>query len=176
MTTTTAATIVQGTPAAVLDQARRTIGEHEQPAGSNRTRFAKIAGHRNGYPWCATWVVAMLRMAGLELGPVGVASSRSMYRAACARGWQVPLDQLQPGDVIHMRRGLPRLWLGHVAIVERSPELVAGELVVRTIEGNTDGKGSATGGAVLRHHRPLRAWNLGAWRPPYLEHPTTPRG
>lgn len=157
------------TPAAVVDAARATIGEHEDPPGSNRTRFAKIAGHPNGQQWCATWVCAILRLAGLNLpAAVTVPSTRTMYRAASARGWAIPVAKVRAGDVVHLSRGPLAAWKGHVAIVT-GPAFkdAAGVLRVPTIEGNTNGKGSATGGAVLAHQRPAREWNLGAWRPPY---------
>ena len=79
-----------------------------------------------------------------------------------ARGDEQLDENARPGDVVHMTRGSVSAWLGHVAIVER----VEGDRLV-TIEGNTNGKGSATGGGVLRHTRPVAAWNLGVWRPPY---------
>lgn len=170
--TATTAAKATGTPAAVVDTARATIGEHEDPPGSNRQRFAKIAGHPNGQQWCATWVCAILRLAGITLPPsVNTPSSRTMYRSAAARGWAVPISHVRAGDVVHLSRGPLGAWKGHVAIATGAPfHDAAGVLRVPTIEGNTNGKGSATGGAVLAHQRPAREWNLGAWRPPY---PTT---
>ncbi|WP_370325313.1 peptidoglycan-binding protein [Euzebya sp.] len=139
------------TPAVLLDHARRYLGVTESPAGSNRQPFAAIAGHANGYAWCATFGVAMQILAGLD--PV----SRSAYTPqvavdAARTGRTVPLADAQPGDhaVVDFPGGKGRI--EHYIILEKP--LGGGRW--QTIEGNTSGAGSQTnGGAVLRKTRDL---------------------
>lgn len=158
------------TATAVLDEARKEIGYDELQG--NRTKFAAEAGHPNGQAWCATFISALLIRCGVIVrgNPVLSPSSRTMYSEAKRKAWTVPFDHLQPGDVIHTWRGVSiGKWLGHVGFVEqvtRDPK--SGKVIrVQTIEGNTNGTGSATGGEVLRKVRLGAFWRLGAWRPPY---------
>lgn len=158
-----------------LDWARRWIGYAETPV--NRTVFADMAGHRNGYAWCATFISAAMRQCGVPVPPrILVPSSRTMYAEAKKAMLMVPVKNVRPGDIVHMTRGSVSAWLGHVGIVEKIIDAGPGRpILLQTIEGNTDGKQSATGGAVLRHERPATAWNLGAWRPLYITAPKTTR-
>lgn len=141
---------------------RKWIGYHEE-GQSNRTLFAAMAGHPNGFAWCATFVTAAMKQNSVPVpSALLVPSSRTMFKEANVRGLTVPMKNVRPGDVVHMTRGMPSAWLGHVGIVEA----VEGDTII-TIEGNTNSRGSATGGSVLRHRRSRTAWNLGAWRPSY---------
>lgn len=159
----------------VLVWARRWLGYAETP--SNRTVFAAMAGHRDGQAWCATFVSAAMRQCGVPVPPkILVPSSRTMFAEAQKAGLMVPAKNVRPGDIVHMTRGSVSAWLGHVAIVEKVLDGGPGRpVLLQTIEGNTNGKGSATGGGVLRHERPVTAWNLGAWRPPYKTAPVVTR-
>ncbi|WP_108665133.1 peptidoglycan-binding domain-containing protein [Euzebya rosea] len=141
------------TPDQLLAHARSHLGVTESPAGSNRQPFAAIAGHANGYAWCATFGVAMQILAGLE--PV----SRSAYTPrvavdAAAAGRTVRLADARPGDhaVVDFPGGKGRI--EHYIILEQH----LGGTVWQTIEGNTSSAGSQTnGGAVLRKRRDLGA-------------------
>lgn len=151
-----------GTAAETLDWCRKWIGYHEE-GKSNRTIFAAMAGHPNGFAWCATYITAAMKQNSVSVpAAVLVPSSRTMFKEANVRGLTVPMKNVRPGDIVHMTRGSLSAWLGHVAIVES----VDGDTLV-TIEGNTNSRQSATGGSVLRHRRSRLAWNLGAWRPQY---------
>ena len=162
-----------GTAQATVDWCRRWLGFAERPV--NRTPFAKMAGHPDGAAWCATFISAAMRQSGVPVSPkILVPSSRTMFAEARKAGYEVGTS-LRPGDVVHMTRGSISAWLGHVGIVEKVLDNGPGRpKMVITIEGNTNGKGSATGGAVLRHERLMTAWNLGGWRPPYRIVPATP--
>lgn len=152
------------TAAQVLAQADSEIGYGESPPGSNKEKFASETGLPNGVSWCAIFVVAMMRRCGVVIpARCRTASSRTMYAEAKKAGLAVPMAAVRTGDVVHMTRGPLNKWLGHVAIVEK----VLPNGMLQTIEGNTNGGLSATGGSVLRHTRKLSAWNLGAWRPVY---------
>lgn len=148
----------------VLIQAASEIGYTEQRG--NMTKFAKEAGHANGYAWCASFVSAILIRCKVP-APKKVLSqsSRTMLAEAKKLGWGVLAKDIRPGDVVHNWRGLSlRSWQGHVAFVE---SVTPTTLV--TIEGNTNKAGSATGGSVLRKTRNRSWWRLAAWRPPYTQ-------
>ena len=51
----------------LLDLARSYIGLTESPAGSNRQPFAAMAGHANGYAWCATFGVALQKLSLIHI-------------------------------------------------------------------------------------------------------------
>lgn len=161
-----------GTAVDTLAWARSFLGYAERPV--NRTVFAQMAGHPDGAAWCATFISAAMRQCSVPVPPrILVPSSRTMFAEAKKAGLVVPAKNVKPGDVVHLTRGSVSAWLGHVAIVEKVIDPGPSRPVTFiTIEGNTNGRGSATGGGVLRHERPATAWNLGAWRPPYR--PTTP--
>jgi surface antigen len=147
---------------AFLAAAAGEIGYLEAPAGSNRTKFAAEAGHANGYPWCATFLVAIAARVGLEL------PSTSAYTPAMANGFRAAgrwHTTPQPGDFAffdfpdNVRR------IQHVAVVEAvNPD---GSLT--TIEGNTSPSATgsqANGGGVWRRRR-ARGLVLGYGRPAY---------
>ncbi len=156
-------------PIRVLEEARRELG-YDELAG-NRTKFAAEAGHPNGQAWCATFISAILIRCHVIVkgAKVGSPSSRTMYAEARRKGWTVPLDKVQTGDVIHTWRGVSiGKWLGHVGFVESVQRDRRRKIItLTTIEGNTNNAGSPTGGEVLRKTRFGAFWRLGAWRPPY---------
>lgn len=73
------------TAAAMLAWERAQLGTGETPDGSNRTPYAALAGHPNGYAWCATFQVAAARSIGLQL-PSESASTIVMAAAFRAAG------------------------------------------------------------------------------------------
>lgn len=130
---------------AVLSAARGELGRTEQPPGSNRTPYAAEAGHAEGQAWCATFVVAMMRRAGVRL------PSESAYTPTMANGFKKAgrwTDQPQPGAVVFFR--WPKLGrIAHAGIVEAV--LDGGSIA--SLEGNTDAAGGRTGGKVMRQRR-----------------------
>lgn len=150
------------TAAQVLALADSQIGTGEFPPGSNKQKYARETGLPNGVSWCAIFICWLMQKGSVVIpAKARTASSRTMYAEAVKAGLGVKMNAIRQGDVVHMSRGPRNKWLGHVGIVER----VLPNGMVETVEGNTNGKGSATGGSVLRHTRKLSAWNLGAWRP-----------
>jgi hypothetical protein len=144
----------------VLRHAVSEIGYREYPAGSNRTKFAAIAGHPNGQPWCATYVVAMFRRAGIKL-PSESASTYYMRMGFRLRFRYTSTPQR--GDVVFYN-------FSHVGILESFTATT-----VTCIEGNTSsGAGSqSNGGGVFRRTR-SRSLVLGYGRPAYTAVPSTP--
>lgn len=133
------------TAAQMLDVAARNVGYAEQPAGSNETKFAAIAGHANGYAWCATFQVACARTSELKL------PNESAYTPTLAQGFRDAgrwsTDAPRVGDLVFFDFGLGRI--SHVGLVT----VVHGPHDVETIEGNTDEAGGRTGGKVMRKRR-----------------------
>ncbi|HEX8004223.1 MAG TPA: CHAP domain-containing protein [Mycobacteriales bacterium] len=131
------------TAADVLNRARKELGYDEGPNNSNK--FAPLAGHANNQPWCASFVVAMFRAAGLKL------PSESAYTPAMAQGFQKAgcwSTKPSVGAVVFFK--WPSMGrIAHVGIVES----VRPDGSIVTIEGNTNKKGSRTGGSVLRMAR-----------------------
>ena len=93
--------------------ARKYDGLKEWAEGSNPEidkMFADVghAGSRDDVPWCAAFVGAMLKRAGLK--GTGKLNARSYL------DWGTPVDRkdAKPGDVVVFKRG-NSTWQGHVA-------------------------------------------------------------
>lgn len=142
----------------VLAVARRNLGITETPMGSNKTPYAAAAGHANGYPWCATFLVACFRAQKIKLGNES-AYTPSLYNSMA----KVARADVKPGDLMFMyfpSKGR----IAHVGIVEA----VFPSYVI-TIEGNTDEAGGRTGGKVMRKKRAYK--DLSFTRPEYAPPP-----
>lgn len=147
----------------VLQHAAAEIGYVETP--NNLTKFAALAGHANGQPWCATFVVAMMRSVGVKL-PSESAYCPTMLNAFKAAGASPALPQ--PGDVVFYHFPGEQAGADHVGIVE-SVHLDLHSIV--SIEGNTSSgvAGSqSNGGGVYRRARPF-SQVAGFGRPAYKE-------
>ena len=146
----------------VLAVARRELGNTENPAGSNRTKYGKWFG-LDGYAWCMMFVMWCFSQAGaLGLLPKRTASCGDLMRSAKAAGCWVTEDY-RPGDVViyDFPGGAAT---DHTGIIES----VTSDRVV-AIEGNTSQAGSqSNGGQVCRKNR---KYNLivGAVRPKFEE-------
>jgi hypothetical protein len=142
-----------------LSSLRKHIGVTEWPPGSNNNPFAQPAGHANGRFWCATYVVACARDAGLKL-PSESAATITMADAFRRAGrW---CHDPQPGD------------LGFVDFPNHNATKIEHVLVVtavdgdrvHSIEGNTssgDDGSQDNGGGVYEKVRP-RKWVVGFGR------------
>lgn len=134
----------------LLEEAVKEIGYTETPV--NKTKFAKEAGHANGAPWCATFLVAMARRAHVQL------PNESAYTPSMAQGFKnaglwsnLPV----PGSLVFYDFPDSVHRIQHVGVVE-SVDPVHGTLV--SIEGNTSPgvKGSqVNGGGVYRRTRKM---------------------
>lgn len=136
----------------MLAVARRNLGITEGPRNWNP--YASIAGHANNQAWCATFLVAIGRKAGVKIG------NESAYTPSLADSL-TPVSQknVKPGDVMFLYfTSLGRI--AHCGVVEA----VAASYVI-TIEGNTDVVGGRTGGRVMRKKRAYK--NLSFGRPNY---------
>lgn len=140
----------------IIALAQSQLGVNESPPNSNRTPYTAWYGMVG--PWCAMFVSWVLYHAGFPLPittalgfaycPYGVAWFKNNGAWASKntkpeRGWIVFFDFI----------GRP----SHVGIVEGiTPD---GRII--TLEGNTNGAGSRTGGAVMRHYRNVSSGIIG---------------
>ena len=141
-----------------LAEARRWIGTHEDPPGSNRTPFGVWFG-LDGVPWCNIFVSYCFAVGA------GTTIAAGFHGAGCsARGCAyVPTTEAwlratgrwlgriapSPGDLaIYNWNGGPP---DHIGIVERAGSGGA----FTAIEGNTSGGNDSDGGEVMRRNRTL---------------------
>lgn len=146
----------------VLAIARGELGNKEDPAGSNRTKYGKWFG-LDGYAWCVMFIMWVFWKAGaLGLLPKRTASCGDLMNAAKKAGQWVTEDY-RPGDVViyDFPGGAAT---DHCGIVES----VRPDYVI-AIEGNTSVAGSqSNGGQVLKRTREKR-YVVGAVRPKFEE-------
>ena len=147
------------TVAEFLAVAQRNVGFVEGP--NNDNPFAAVAGHANHQPWCASFVVACAKRAGLELPGTSAYTPTFAQAFKDAGHWG---HEGKPGDVVFF--AWPSMGrIAHVGIVEKVLE--DGAYVC--IEGNTDVAGGRTGGRVMRQTR--RANIAGFGRPVFTTAP-----
>lgn len=151
------------TAAQLLAIAANHLGRTEKPPGSNCQPFS--AGlNRPCEAWCADYVVACLREAGVKI-PSESAYTPAMFAGFRAAGMSVPVGAVQPGDVVFFDFPDRTTGIQHVGFAETGP----GPVGVGTIEGNTSSGDSGSqdnGGGVYRRVRPLR-YIVAVGRPPY---------
>ena len=142
----------------VLAIARGELGNKEDHAGSNRTKYGKWIG-MDGQPWCMSFVQWCFAQAGVPM-PIKTASCGALMNAAKKSGQWVTKDY-RPGDVViyDFPGGAAT---DHTGIIEKVT--LTG---VVAIEGNTSEAGSqSNGGQVCRKTRPY-SQIVGAVRPNY---------
>ena len=139
---------------AVLKAARDEIGYQE--GANNDNKFAKIAGHANHQPWCATFLRACFIKGKEEKAIPNTAYCPFIESWGREHNRIVPTKELKRGDLVlfdFSRTGRAE----HVGIATHDFDASRPEFV-RTIEGNTSGKpsGSQTNGdTVARKNRPV---------------------
>ncbi|MEP0814529.1 MAG: CHAP domain-containing protein [bacterium] len=141
------------------------IGVKESPPGSNRgpqvDRFLAATG-LSGAPWCAAFVFAVYQEAAKALqAPNPFADIKEPARAFAYREWGRRHNCVvkEKGDQKnhHYAPGMLVVFdFSHIGIVEKD----LGDGTVQTIEGNTDAKGSRTGGQVMRKIRQLKSGDV----------------
>jgi surface antigen len=151
----------QGTADALLEVAERNLGFIEGPK-NNENPFAPLVGHANFQPWCASFVAAVCLRAGVKI------PNTSAYTPTMANGFKQQgryfKSNPKRGDIVFF------FWpnmgrIAHVGIVES----VEPDGSIRTIEGNTNGGGSRTGGMVVRL---VRKANIDGYGRPEFTGPT----
>lgn len=141
------------------------VGYTENPPGSNKNRYAPLAGHANGQPWCASFCVAKAREVGLKL-PYESAYTPTLSNGFKQAGrWHTTPE---PGDLIFFNwpgDGVNRIQHVGVVVEVRPTEIV-------TVEGNTSSDNSgdqSNGGGVWKRVRARNSSIVGYGRPNYQE-------
>lgn len=145
------------TKEAVLQIARWQLGVLENPAGSNRVKYAEEYG-LNGYAWCMMFVWWVFREAGFNLRKT--ASCTELTNAYKKAGQWVTKD-FKPGDIAMFDFSGKKKITEHCGIIV---EVNTDNIV--TIEGNTGIGNDANGGAVMKRQRRMDLVT-GACRPGY---------
>lgn len=147
----------------VLGAAASEIGYTENPAGSNRQKFAGESGTPNGVSWCAEFVSAIFKRCKVPAPMTASVAVMEEYFRDNNRFDGLP----RTGDIVTYDWEDGGITTDHIGFVESVN--ANGSLV--TIEGNTspDDNGSQTnGGGVYRRHRP-RTFVRGFGHPEYEE-------
>lgn len=149
------------TAAAHVARLRAEIGYTESPPGTNRTKYAAVAGHANGQPWCETFIVAMAKSGGLLL-PSYSAYTPTVAQSFKATGrWHATP---QVGDLAFFDFPDSVHRIQHVGTV-----VAFTAKTVTTIDGNTSsgpGGSEDNGGGVYERTR-SRSLVVGYGRPIY---------
>lgn len=133
--------------------ARKELGVHEVPAGSNWgprvKQYLASAGLTRPAPWCMAFVNWCYRQAGLDIKHPNEASVGFFEQWARQNGYLV--SKPEPGDIVCYRFDSDS-WPDHVGLVEK----VRPDGSIETIEGNTGIGNDANGGIVMRRSRSAR--------------------
>ena len=135
----------------VLDAARAEVGYIEKP--NNNNKFAKVAGHANNQPWCATFIRACF-IKGEEAKAIPDSAYCPHIEAwARANNRVVPTAEAKRGDLVlfdFTRSGKAE----HIGIlnINFSPKV---SKYLRTIEGNTGAISASEGDGVQKKKRDL---------------------
>ena len=146
-----------------LLQAAAEVGTAEDPPGSNRTKYAAEAHHANGWPWCATFLVAIANRVKLTLPSV------SAYTPTMANGFKAAgrfVSTPEAGDFVFYDFPDASNRIQHVGVVAQ----VRADGKLETIEGNTSYANDTNGGCVMRRVR-SQASVVGFGRPSWSPAP-----
>ncbi|GLY93136.1 CHAP domain-containing protein [Actinoplanes sp. NBRC 103695] len=146
------------TAADVLRIARSQIGYQE--GHNNDNKYGRAYGMNHVF-WCQQFVWWVFSQAGAGVEMPKTAVTRVAYPWYRKHRGLVRVRDAKPGDVVWFDFSGKLKPVSHVGIVEKN--LGGGRL--QTIEGNTNGKGSRSGGGVLRKVRSGRIVAIG--RPRY---------
>lgn len=133
----------------VLDAARAEVGYQEKP--NNNNKFAKVAGHANYQPWCATFIRACFIKGKESKAMPDSAYCPHIESWGKAGNRIVPTKEAKRGDLVlfdFTRSGKSE----HIGILTndfsaKSPEYL------RTIEGNTSAINASEGDGVQKKKR-----------------------
>ena len=133
----------------VLHAAIDEVGYKE--GANNDNKFAKIAGHANNLPWCATFVRACF-VSGEEAKAIpNTAYCPHIEAWGRQHNRIIRLEQAQKGDLVlfdFTRKGRA----DHVGILINNYDPLHPD-IVRTIEGNTGAQSQTNGDGVARKTR-----------------------
>lgn len=155
----------------VIEIARRELGQTESPSGSNNTPYGAAYGLQ-GQPWCVIFLWWLFREAGESaafFGRAKTASCGKLLRWYREQGQTVPVEQVQPGDIVILNfHGTQDT--EHCGLVT---EVLGNGRYIQTIEGNTtsthkDTSNDSNGGCVAAKTR-YPSQIVAVCRPKYKE-------
>ncbi len=156
----------------ILAKFIRELGQTENPHGSNKTKYGAWAvaeGHKGmqGVAWCNIFISWGFE----DLLPFYAYTPSSAQYFKDRGAWISKSEKPRRGDIVWFdfpNDGVNRI--SHIGIVEG----VLADGRIATIEGNTNGAGSRTGGNVMRHNRSVAGGIVGYGRINYLGSLSTP--
>lgn len=134
----------------IISLAKNEVGYAESPPGSNKTKFAQIAGVQNGLAWCSTFIKAMFVKAGHPQSTLVTPSTEAtldnfmrINKVGKTPKVGALVFFLFPGSRSRGRR------VNHIGIVYDWDDQH-----VLSIDGNTSGDNERNGGQVAKRTRP----------------------
>lgn len=139
----------------VMELAREELGQHEDPAGSNLTKYGFWYGV-DGVPWCVIFLCWLFNQAGERMAFFGggrTASCSVLLRWYREQGLTVDVSEVQEGDIVLLNfngKGTP----DHCGLVTGKSDIInlstGKPYSVWTIEGNTaPSDGSQSNGGMV---------------------------
>jgi hypothetical protein len=132
---------------------------------NNDNIFAKAVGHKNNQPWCASFICAVFKEAGIGDLIVNSAACVSFEAWGTAHKLIVPLEKAKRGDLVlfdFTGSKLPQ----HIGIAIHDYDPV--RKMIQTIEGNSGDHNQANGDGVYKKNRQAE-FVRAVIRPPYKE-------
>ena len=151
----------------VIETARGELGQTENPAGSNLTKYGFWYGV-DGVPWCVIFLCWLFNQAGERMAFFGggkTASCSMLLRWYKEQGLTVDVSEVQPGDIVILNF--------HGTKDTEHCGLVIGKGVenfywfVNTIEGNTSSGGSQDNGGMVCEKERYQHQIVAVCRPQY---------
>jgi len=159
----------------VIEVARAELGQHEDPAGSNLTKYGFWYGV-DGVPWCVIFLCWLFNEAGERMAFFGggkTASCSMLLRWYREQGLTVPVSEVQVGDIVllNFHKGKDPEHCGLVTDVSYWND--DEHRAVYTIEGNTTpgGEGSQDNGGCVASKLRYDYQIVAVCRPTYTPDP-----
>lgn len=147
----------------IISKAVSHLGYKE--GANNDNKFAKVAGHPNQQPWCATFICAIFKEAGFGDLVVNSPACVAFEAWGVAKKLVVPLDKAKRGDLVLFDfdgKKMPQ----HIGIAIHDYDPV--RKMIQTIEGNTGDTNQTNGDGVYKKNRQAE-FVRAVIRPPYKE-------
>lgn len=155
----------------VIEVARGELGVTENPAGSNLTKYGFWYGV-DGVPWCVIFLCWVFEQAGERIAFFGggkTASCSTLLRWYREQGLTVPVEDVQPGDIVLLNfHGTKDT--EHCGLVTKvsGRRIDVGTLEITTIEGNTSpSDGSQSNGGMVCEKIRYPRYIVAVCRPQY---------
>ena len=163
---------------AVIAVARGELGYTEYPPGSNMTKYwLDYGAAMQGQPWCVAFLWWCFEQAGERMAFFGggkTASCGTLLRWYREQGLTVPVEQVQPGDIVILNFAGTKD-TQHCGLVTDVSYWSDGHRAVYTIEGNTTlkGEGSQDNGGCVAGKLRYEYQIVAVCRPQYKEEEPT---